>query len=246
LLLSLLGVGWYLARKTGKQLAEQNKKIQAQNVAIEEERHKSDRLLINILPEEIAQELKAEGHANPRYYDSVTVLFTDFVDFTQLSTQLTPEQLINELDECFLAFDEISERYGLEKIKTIGDAYMCAGGLPVPNNTHPIDAVEAALSMQRWLEYRNRQNPNAVFREMRIGVHTGRVVAGVIGKNKFAYDIWGDAVNLASRLETLGEPGRVNISGATFEVVKQKFDCEYRGKKKVHNKGLVDMYFIRE
>ena len=157
---------------------------------------------------------------------------------------MSPEELINELDECFLAFDEICDKHGLEKIKTIGDAYMCAGGLPVPNTTHPIDAVTAALAMNAWLQERNRNNPKAVFREMRIGIHTGPVIAGVIGKNKFAYDIWGDAVNLASRMEELGEPGRVNISGSTCEAVKHRFKCSYRGKKEVHNKGLVDMYFI--
>ena len=157
---------------------------------------------------------------------------------------MTPGQLIDELNECFFAFDEICENYGLEKIKTIGDAFMCAGGLPVPNFTHPIDAVLAALKMFEWLEKRNADNPKAIFRDMRIGIHIGPVIGGVVGKNKFAFDIWGDAVNLASRLEELGEPGRVNISNVTYEAVKHRFRCEYRGKKEVHNKGLVDMYFI--
>ncbi|HNE29093.1 MAG TPA: adenylate/guanylate cyclase domain-containing protein, partial [Saprospiraceae bacterium] len=132
----------------------------------------------------------------------------------------------------------------LEKIKTIGDAYMCAGGLPVPNDTHAEDAVKAALEMLDWLDQRNRNNPRAIFRQMRIGIHTGPVIAGVVGKNKFAYDIWGDAVNLASRLEELGEPSRINISTATRDAVGHLFTTSYRGKKEVHNKGLVDMYFI--
>ncbi|MCS7036082.1 MAG: adenylate/guanylate cyclase domain-containing protein [Saprospiraceae bacterium] len=244
LLLGLLTIGWFLARQASRRLSAQNREIERQKAQIEEERHKSDQLLLNILPAEVAHELRTQGYATPRLYPSATVVFTDFLNFTSLSEKLTPEQLIDELDECFLGFDEICERYGLEKIKTIGDAYMCAGGLPVPNDTHPLDAVSAALEMMAWLEHRNQTNPKAIFREMRVGIHTGPVIAGVIGKNKFAYDIWGDAVNLASRLEMLGEPGRINISGATYEAIRHRFRCAYRGKKAVHNKGLVDMYFV--
>ncbi|MCB0573725.1 MAG: adenylate/guanylate cyclase domain-containing protein, partial [Saprospiraceae bacterium] len=221
-----------------------NKQIRQQNEEIAAERSKSDQLLLNILPGEIAHELKSHGYATPRYYESATVLFTDFINFTRLSEHLSPEELIDELNECFLAFDEICEKHGLEKIKTIGDAFMCAGGLPVPNDTHPQDAVRAALEMDAWLRNRNMENPKAIFREMRIGIHTGPVVAGVIGKNKFAYDIWGDAVNLAARLEELGENGRINISGSTAEAVKHQYNISYRGKKEVHNKGLIDMYFV--
>jgi class 3 adenylate cyclase/tetratricopeptide (TPR) repeat protein len=243
-ILGLLAVMWWFARRASRRLKGQNKRIQIQNREIEEERRKSDVLLRNILPDEVAEELKTRGYATPHNYESATVVFTDFVNFTQLSTQLTPKQLIDELDACFLAFDEICDRHGLEKIKTIGDAYMCAGGLPIPNETHPFDAVRAALDMCDWLKTRNRDNPNAIFRYMRIGIHTGPVVAGVIGKNKFAYDIWGDAVNLASRLEALGEPNRINISEETAEAVKGQFKVSYRGKKEVHNKGLVGMYFV--
>ncbi len=245
-ILALLGLGWLLARRASKRLALKNRKIEAQKSQIEEERRKSDRLLLNILPEEVADELRAHGYATPRFYDAATVLFTDFLNFTSLTETLSPEALIDELNACFLGFDEICDKYGLEKIKTIGDAYMCAGGLPLPNETHPIDAVGAAREMVAWLKERNRSYPNAVFRQMRIGIHTGPVIAGVVGKNKFAYDIWGDAVNLASRLEELGEAGRINISGATREAVKHQFECTYRGKKEVHNKGLVDMYFVEE
>ncbi len=244
IILALITAGYLFARRNNKQLSQQNQKIQLQNEQIEAERMKSDRLLLNILPQEVADELKARGYATPRLFESATILFTDFTNFTSLSTTLTPEQLIDELNDCFFAFDEICEKHGLEKIKTIGDAFMCAGGLPVPNETHPIDAVHAALEMFGWLEKRNATNPKAIFRDMRIGIHIGPVIGGVVGKNKFAFDIWGDAVNLASRLEELGEPGRVNISGTAYEVVKHRFRCEYRGKKEVHNKGLVDMYFI--
>lgn len=244
LILALVGIALFIARRSRNRLALQNRQIQAQNAQIEAERRTSDRLLLNILPEEVAQELRTRGYASPRYYESATVLFTDFLNFTSLSAVMSPEELIAELEECFLAFDEISERNGLEKIKTIGDAYMCAGGLPIPNETHAEDAVRAALEMADWLKRRNKDNPKAVFREMRIGVHTGPVIAGVIGKNKFAYDIWGDAVNLAARLEELGAPGRVNVSRATAEAVKGRYRAHHRGKKEVHNKGQVDMYFI--
>ena len=245
-ILGLLALGWAFARRTNNRLNKQNRKIQAQNLEIAEERHKSDRLLRNVLPEQIAQELKTKGYATPRYYDSVTVVFTDFVNFTRLSANLAPEALVDELDECFLAFDEICEKHGLEKIKTIGDAYMCAGGIPIPNETHPTDAVAAAAEMLLWLQTRNNENANAIFQEMRIGVHTGPVVAGVIGKNKFAYDIWGDAVNLAARLEQHGVSGKINISTQTAEAVKGQYKVSYRGVKEVYNKDPMDMYFIEE
>lgn len=244
LILLIVGVSWWFARRARRRLESQNRKIQAQNLQIQEEQRKSDGLLLNILPQEIADELKASGQATPRLYESATVLFSDFVNFTRLSATLTPEELIDELNECFLAFDEICERHGLEKIKTIGDAYMCAGGLPVPNDTHAADAVRAALEMSSWLVARKHERPDAHLTEMRIGIHTGPVMAGVIGKKKFAYDIWGDAVNLAARLEEHGEPGKVNISGATAEAVKHLYIALHRGKKEVHNKGMVDMYFI--
>ncbi len=244
LILVIVGISWWFARRARQRLESQNSQIQAQNIQIQEEQRKSEGLLLNILPQEIADELKASGQATPRLYESATVLFSDFVNFTRLSATLTPKELIDELNECFLAFDEICEQHGLEKIKTIGDAYMCAGGLPVPNETHAADAVRAALEMSRWLEARKHLRPDAHLTEMRIGIHTGPVMAGVIGKNKFAYDIWGDAVNLAARLEEHGEPGQINISGATKEAVKHLYLSTHRGKKQVHNKGLVDMYFI--
>lgn len=244
LILAMMVVSWWFARRARRRLESQNRQIQAQNIQIQEERRKSDGLLLNILPQEIADELKASGQATPRLYESATVLFSDFVNFTKLSASLSPKQLIDELNECFLAFDEICERHGLEKIKTIGDAYMCAGGLPIPNDTHAADAVRAALEMATWLEQRKHERPDSHLTEMRIGIHTGPVMAGVIGKNKFAYDIWGDAVNLAARLEEHGEPGHVNISGATAEAVSHLFQARHRGQKEVHNKGLIDMYFI--
>jgi adenylate cyclase len=236
---------WLFARRVSRRLKVQNVEIQAQKNMIETERSKSDRLLRNILPEEIATELKTRGHASPQLYPSATVMFTDFVNFTKLSANLPPEQVISELNECFLAFDEIIDRHGLEKIKTIGDAFMCAGGLPVPNHTHAIDTVKAAIEINQWLQHRRQANSEAVFHEMRIGIHTGAVVAGVVGKNKFAYDIWGDAVNLASRMEEMGEAGRINLTKETYEIVKNEVPCEFRGQREVHNKGLIEMYFVR-
>lgn len=244
LMLFFLGFSWWLARRSSQRLRLQNIKIEAQKNQIDNERSKSDRLLRNILPDEVAEELKVNGVAAPRLYDSVTVLFTDFVNFTKLSSGVEPQQIINELNECFLAFDEIIEKHRLEKIKTIGDAFMCAGGLPKPNNTHAKDAVRAAIEIAEWLKKRTESTPNTLFREMRIGIHTGPVVAGVVGKHKFAYDIWGDAVNLAARLEEHGVPGKVNVSQATYEAIKDTFNCIPRGLKEVHNKGLVSMYFV--
>lgn len=207
----------------------------------------SDDLLLNILPVEVADELKKSGRATPRRYDSVTVLFTDFKGFTSIAEKLNPEALIEELDRCFFYFDEIMERYNLEKIKTIGDSYMCAGGIPKPSFTHPVDAVLAGLEIRRFMAQMKeiKQAVSEPFWELRIGIHTGPVVAGIVGKRKFAYDIWGDAVNTASRMESSGEPGEVNVSGHTQSLIKDFFTTEYRGKVNAKNKGEIDMYFVR-
>ena len=206
----------------------------------------SDKLLANILPEEVAAELKQMGKSIPRSYERVTVLFTDLRGFTQLAESLSPWELVQELDHCFLAFDEILEKFGLEKIKTLGDGYLCAGGVPVPNDTNPGDAVRAGLGMQDFMRLWNQERAmaNQPLLELRVGIHTGRLVAGVVGKHKFAYDIWGDTVNLASRMESSGETGRVNISGATYALIKTDFVCTHRGKIHAKNKGEIDMYFV--
>jgi class 3 adenylate cyclase len=213
---------------------------------VEKEKDRSEGLLRNILPATIAEELKTSGTASPRFFDHVTVLFTDFKGFTQIAEKTTPEALIETLNECFLAFDEICDRHNLEKIKTIGDAYMAAGGIPEPNGTHALDAVRVALEMQafmaQWKE--ERLSKGLLAWDCRIGINTGPVVAGVIGKRKFAYDIWGDAVNIAARMESSGEIGKVNISGATYEQVADYFRCTHRGKIEAKNKGEVDMYFV--
>lgn len=211
------------------------------------EKQKSENLLHNILPEEVATELKAKGAADAKLFDEVTVLFTDFKGFTTIAEMLTPKELVAEIDECFSAFDQIMEKYNVEKIKTIGDAYMAAGGLPVANTTNAVDVVKAALEIQQFMDQltlTKKAEGKEAF-QIRIGVHTGPVVAGIVGVKKFAYDIWGDTVNTASRMESSGEPGQVNISGTTYELVKETFNCVYRGKIPAKNKGEIDMYFVK-
>lgn len=216
------------------------------NKIIKDERDRSKELLLNILPEETARELETQGSAKTRYYENVTVLFTDFKGFSTIAGKLSPQDLVAELNDYFVAFDEIVGQHNLEKIKTIGDAYMCAGGIPTENSTHPLDAVEAGLAMQAFMKARNAERMKQGLEgwELRIGIHSGPVVAGVVGKRKYAYDIWGDTVNIASRMESNGEPGKVNISASTYEQIKERFPCAHRGKIAAKNIGEIDMYFV--
>jgi len=220
--------------------------VRKTNKIIKDERDRSQDLLLNILPAETARELESNGHAKTRFYDNVTVLFTDFKGFSTIAGKLTPIELVAELNDYFMAFDEIMGKYNLEKIKTIGDAYMCAGGIPTVNETHALDAVHAALAMQAYMEKRQREKDitGVAGWELRIGIHTGPVVAGVVGKKKYAYDIWGDTVNIASRMESNGEPGKVNISATTYHLISEHYQCIYRGKISAKNIGEVDMYFV--
>jgi len=205
-------------------------------------------LLSNILPTEVSRELQATGEATPRFYESVSVLFTDFKGFTVIADSLSPQEVVAELSEIFTTFDNIIEKHGLEKIKTIGDAYMCAGGIPVENSHHPVDMVKAAIEIVHYMRHKNlkrRLNGQTPW-EMRIGIHTGPVVAGVVGRKKYAYDIWGSTVNIASRMESNSEQGEINISAATYDLVKDHFECSYRGKIYAKNVGDIDMYFVKE
>lgn len=215
---------------------------------ISSEKERSESLLLNILPEEVADELKTKGEAEATLIEHVTVLFTDFKGFTRMSENVTPKALVKDLHECFSAFDHICEKYSIEKIKTIGDAYMAAGGLPTPNQTHAKDVVQAALEMAEVVEKgKAKKIAEALpFFEIRVGVHTGPVVAGIVGVKKFQYDIWGDTVNIASRMESSGEVGKVNISQCTYDLLKDDADFAYesRGKIKAKGKGEVDMYFV--
>lgn len=229
-----------------EEIEAQKSEIEAQKKRVEQEKGKSDDLLLNILPTMVATELREQGHAIPRTYNSVSILFTDFVGFTNIAEEVSPQELVEELDTCFRRFDDIVKQHRLEKIKTIGDAYLCAGGLPIPNNSHPIDIVEAGLEMMNFIENRRfeREFEGKFYFQMRVGIHTGPVVAGVVGKHKFAYDVWGDAVNTASRMESASEAGRVNVSGDTYRLVQEKFYCMYRGQIEAKNKGEVDMYYV--
>ncbi len=228
-------------------LFKRYKFIKQTNIIIEEEKNKSNNLLLNILPEETAQELKQNGRVLAKKFESVTVLFTDFVGFTQYAEYLSPEKLVESVDYYFSKFDEIIEKYGLEKIKTVGDAYMCAGGLPFPTEDHAYKMVLAAIEIAEFVQDSKKINTlNQTRFEIRIGINTGPVVAGVVGIKKFAYDIWGDTVNIASRMETNSEPGKINISENTYELIKDSFDCVFRGEIEAKNKGVMKMYFVND
>lgn len=212
-----------------------------------QEKKKSDTLLLNILPVSIADELKEKGHAQPVRIDSATVLFTDFVGFTKISESLTPEEVVAELDKCFSYFDQVTEKYGLEKLKTIGDSFMCAGGVPEANRTHAIDACLAALEIQAFMKQMKeiKHQQGFPYWELRLGINSGPLVAGVVGHKKFAYDVWGDTVNTASRMESSGLAGEINISQSTYELVQKWFVCENRGRVSAKNKGEIDMFLLK-
>ncbi len=223
------------------------KLLQEKNVLIEKEKQRSEALLLNILPVSVANELKETGFTKASHFEEVTVCFADFIGFTTIAGVTDPQKLLGELNTCFRAFDDIIEKYDLEKIKTIGDCYMFAGGLPEAGKGSQIIAmIHASKEIQAWLDTWNKEREliGLARMDVRIGMHTGPVAAGVIGSKKFAYDIWGDTVNMAARLEQSGERGKINISGEAYEKVKDHFKCQYRGKLPAKNKGLVDMYFI--
>lgn len=216
--------------------------------AIEVEMAKSDELLLNILPAEIATELKENGKAEARSFDMVSILFTDFKDFTGIAEKLTARELVSEVNHCFCHFDQICEKYGIEKIKTIGDSYMAAGGIPVPSAYATRNTVLASLEMNQFIKQRRqeRERLGEIAFEMRSGIHTGPVVAGIVGLNKFQYDLWGDTVNTASRMESRSEAGEVNISHATYVLIKDDpaFIIQSRGKLSTKGKGEMEMYFV--
>ncbi len=222
--------------------------VKKSKVIVEKEKDRSNNLLLNILPADIAEELKIYGKAEARDFDMVSILFTDFKGFTEQSAKMSASDLVNEINVCFEAFDGIMDKYGIEKIKTIGDAYMAAGGLPAPTDDSVKNTVLAALGMQAFIIERKaaKSAKGEMAFEMRVGIHTGPVVAGIVGVKKFQYDIWGDTVNTASRIESNGEVGKVNISQATYELLKDdpQFAFESRGKIEAKGKGEMDMYFV--
>ena len=250
LLLVILAFALVIVFLIFKRYAENQKQkriLEEKNKAIQDEQQRSDELLLNILPSAVASELKAKGKAQAQSYERASVLFSDFKNFTAISEQLTPEQLVSELDTYFKAFDFIVTQYKLEKIKTIGDAYMCASGLSDRIST-PINMIKAAIELQQFLNEMKAEKIRLgqPYFEARIGIHTGPVVAGVVGVNKFAYDIWGDTVNIAARLQEASEAGCINISEATYREVQYSFKCHYRGKLPAKNKGDIDMYYVEK
>ena len=219
--------------------------IKRTNSIIEQERDRSDQLLLNVLPAETAKELKKRGEVKAQRFESVTVLFTDFVGFTRYSEVLRPETLVESVDFYFSEFDRIIEKHGLEKIKTIGDAYFCAGGLPFPTTDHAHKMALAARDILAFVNDAKKDTSEDQIRfDIRIGMNTGPVIAGVVGTKKFAYDIWGDTVNVGARMESNSESGRINISEYTYNLIKFDYDCEYRGSIKVKNRGEMNMYFL--
>ena len=244
-ILGLSGVYMFYTYKT-RQVKRRNlelaQMVKRRTKELEDEKDKSDALLMNILPSSCVEELKEKGYVQPREFKNVSILFTDFKGFTYTASVLPADSLVNELNEIFKGFDDIVSKYGLEKMKTIGDSYMAAGGLPQETRDHALITVYAALEMQDFIRKRGESAP--IKWEMRVGVHSGSVIAGVVGTKKFVYDIWGDTVNLASRMESSGEPGKVNISAYTFMLIRDHFECEYRGKMDAKGKGKVDMYFV--
>lgn len=246
----LFGLHRYSVFRAKRQERILQQEVRIRTKQLEEEKRKSDELLLNILPAETAKELMQFGQAKARRHEKVTVLFSDFQSFTKIAEQLEPEVLVSEIDYCFRNFDNIIEKYQLEKIKTIGDAYMCVGGI-TDNNVSlapAIRVIQAAQDMQKFLytlELDKKKIGKPVFKA-RIGIHTGPVVSGIVGSKKFAYDIWGDTVNVAARLERQCEVGKINISQTTFHLIKEAFTCDYRGKILAKNKGEIDMYYIKE
>ena len=225
-----------------EELTAANVTLTTRNAEVEHERQVSQSLLLNILPEQVAHELAAHGKFAPRYFEDVTILFTDFVGFTLATEKLAAEELVDVLHGYFTAFDQIVSRYQLEKMKTIGDSYFCAGGLPVRTPSHPIDALLAAIEMVHEVEQHTL--PGDVHWRVRIGLHSGPVVAGVVGIRKFAFDVWGDTVNLASRMESGGASNRINVSESVYRRAKDFFTFESRGKVLTKEKKELDMFLL--
>ena len=240
-----IGTGLLLVLVVAIGLFRRNKFINKAKLLVENEKQRSDNLLLNILPEETAKELKDKGKVQAKRFDAVSVLFTDFEGFTKYSENLSPEELVESVNYYYSKFDGIMEKYGLEKIKTVGDAYMAAGGLPVPTPDHALKLVQASFEISDFVKESMNFDPDDMTRfDIRIGINSGPVVAGVVGTKKFAYDIWGDTVNIASRMESNSEPGKINISDNTYQLVKDQYECTYRGEIEAKNKGKMKMYFV--
>jgi class 3 adenylate cyclase/CheY-like chemotaxis protein len=245
-LLNLLLSTYENILQQNSKLAEMHRELGDANRQVEESLRKTRELLYKVFPRRIADELADTGQSEPRHFDAVTVLFTDFVGFTKTAETLSPRQLIADLDRYFLRFDQLLAECGMEKLKTIGDAYMAASGVPEPQGSHALDAAMFALGIREAVAAigREQQAAGLPMFPIRIGLHTGPLVAGVIGEQRFLYDLWGDTVNTASRMESKGEPGRINISAATHAIIATWFECTPRGRIEVKGKGEVEMFFL--
>jgi len=232
-------------QKANIELEKQKQEILLQKQLVDEERRKTEDLLSNILPHHVVMQLKSIGYAKPRNYKRASVMFTDFKGFTMSCEHLTPDEIVTALHTYFSEFDGIVVKHFIEKIKTIGDSYMCAGGVPLRNRSNPFNVVLAGLEIQQYIKtIENLNTKELPDWKLRIGIHTGELIAGVVGKIKFAYDIWGDTVNIAKRIESACEIGKVNVSQSTYDDIKDYFDCEFRGEIDMKNRGTMNMYFV--
>lgn len=239
--IGLVSTFFFMSLVYKKELIKTNDQLKEKKRELESEKQKTDALLLNILPAEIAQNLIKDGKTEAQYYQNVSILFTDFVGFTKYCERITPVELVDLLHHYFKAFDQIMLKYGMEKIKTIGDAYMAVSGLPRTDQDHALHAVRAGIEI---LECINKNRSNGIPLSIRIGIHSGSAIAGIIGTQKFAYDVWGDDVNMAARMEQSGRINEINISGATHNLIKDIIPCKYRGKVNAKNKGEVDLYTV--
>lgn len=224
-------------------LSESYQTIKKQKEKIEEEKEKSDKLLLNILPQKVANELKEKGVTEPELFDNVTVFYSDIVDFTKLTSEIRPKDLFRELNDIISGFDEIMEKHHCERIKTVGDAYVAVCGMPVPNTNHAENIINAAIDVIQFLRDRNLKY--AHIWEIRVGVDTGKIVGGIIGAKKYIYDIFGDPINMASRLETTSERMKIHVSEKTYSLVKDKFSFDVQKPYNVKGKGKMKMYFVK-
>jgi len=245
-LVQLLSGQFAVALQNARLVEELEQRVSERTLALASEKDRADNLLKNILPADTAEELKQKGKATSRYYENVTVMFTDFIGFTKVSERMHPEELVKMLDHYFRAFDQIISKYGMEKIKTIGDAYLCVSGLPLKSEIHASNAIRAAFDILHFTEKTKKEGKYNL--ELRIGLHSGPVIAGVVGENKFAFDIWGDTVNTASRIENHSIAGHINVTFETKVLLEKEsnYNFESRGKIPAKNKGEIDMYFVNE
>lgn len=241
-LITLFGLVYLLKREN----QDYEKNLRKINNELHTSNRKNEELIYNILPHEIAEELREKGEVEPRIYKNVTVMFTDFFEFTKTAEKLTAIQLVRDLDEYFTVFDRIIEKYELEKLKTIGDAYMCVSGIPQEREDHAIRMIKAAIDIRDAVElmFEERSAKGKDAWHIRIGIHSGSAVAGIIGESKFSFDIWGDNVNTAARMESSSEPGKINISETTYQIIQKQVECTFRGKVEAKNKGEMNMYFV--